>query len=86
MTRLTSPLMPPAELLEALGQEFGKGFDDRNLRNMRDFYLTFLIWNAVRTELSWTHYRNLLRVSDEKTRKWPLNKAQDFFQGNRNNK
>ena len=39
--------------------EFGKGFDERNLNNIRAFYLAFQIWNAVRTELNWTHYRIL---------------------------
>ena len=62
-------------LSETLSREFGKGFDDRNLRNMRAFYLAFPIWNAVRTELSWTHYRNLLRVSDQKARQWYMNEA-----------
>ncbi|VVO10345.1 hypothetical protein PS691_03351 [Pseudomonas fluorescens] len=40
-------------LAKLLTGEFGKGFDERNLRHMRDFYQTFPIWNAVRTELSW---------------------------------
>jgi len=40
-----------------LTEEFGKGFDPRNLRNMRSFFLAYPNWNAVRTELSWTHYR-----------------------------
>jgi len=62
-------------LAQVLTREFGKGFDDRNLRNMRAFYLTFPIWNAVRTELSWTHYRLMLRVSDEKARQWYMNEA-----------
>ena len=62
-------------LAQVLTREFGKGFDDRNLRNMRAFYLTFPIWNAVRTELSWTHYRLMLRVSDEKARQWYVNEA-----------
>lgn len=62
-------------LAETLTHEFGKGFDDRNLRNMRTFYLAFPIWHAVRTELSWTHYRNLLRVSDEKARLWYMDEA-----------
>lgn len=48
-----------------LTREFGKGFDERNLRNMRGFFQQFPIWNAVRTELSWTHYRTLLRVDSE---------------------
>ena len=62
-------------LAENLTQEFGKGFDDRNLRNMRAFYQAFPIWNAVRTELSWTHYRTLLRVADAKARVWYANEA-----------
>lgn len=60
---------------EALTAQFGKGFDVRNLRNMRQFYLTFPIWNAVRTELSWTHYRHLLRIENEHARQWYLNEA-----------
>lgn len=43
-------------LAETLTAEFGRGFDERNLRHMRGFYQCFPIWNAVRTELSWTHY------------------------------
>ncbi len=62
-------------LAQVLTREFGKGFDDRNLRNMRAFYLAFPIWNAVRTELSWTHYRLMLRVSEAKARDWYMNEA-----------
>ncbi len=57
-------------LAERLSAEFGKGFDQRNLRNMRAFYQVFPIWNAVRSELSWTHYRLLLRVDDAQARGW----------------
>jgi predicted nuclease of restriction endonuclease-like (RecB) superfamily len=63
------------KLAQALTGEFGKGFDDRNLRHMRAFYLAFPIWNAVRTELSWTHYRNLLRVESMAARQWYVNEA-----------
>lgn len=55
-------------LAKQLSVEFGQGFDERNLNNMRAFYLAFPIWNAVRTELSWTHYRIISRVEDEKLR------------------
>lgn len=59
-------------VLKTLGQqltlEFGKGFDERNLNNMRAFYLSFSIWNAVRTELSWTHYRILSRIENKALR------------------
>lgn len=39
--------------------EFGKGFDYTNLTNMRKFFLAFPILDALRQELSWTHYRLL---------------------------
>ncbi|HVG17332.1 MAG TPA: PDDEXK nuclease domain-containing protein [Chitinophagaceae bacterium] len=48
--------------------EFGKGFDESNLRNIRQFYLAFQKRDAVRHELSWTHYRILSRVEDESLR------------------
>ena len=57
-------------LSERLTEEFGKGFDVRNLRNMRAFYRAFPKWNAVRSELTWTHYRALLRVEDDAARRW----------------
>lgn len=63
------------ELSKRLTSDFGQGFDSRNLRNMRKFYLLFPIWNAVRTELTWTHYRSLLRVESEQARIWYMNEA-----------
>ena len=33
------------------------------------------MWNAVRTELSWTHYRTLLKVENEQARQWYINEA-----------
>ena len=63
------------ELAGALTTEFGKGFDERNLRNMRGFYLAFPIRNALRAELSWTHYRTLLRVDSDAARQWYMNEA-----------
>ncbi|WP_175634603.1 PDDEXK nuclease domain-containing protein [Pedobacter ghigonis] len=55
--------------------EFGKGFDERNLNNMRSFYSAFPIWYALRTELSWTHYRILSRVDSEEKRKFHINES-----------
>ena len=48
--------------------EFGKGFDESNLRNMRQFYGVFPIRDALRHELSWTHYRILSRIEEESVR------------------
>ena len=62
-------------LAEQLTREFGKGFDERNLRHMRAFYQSFPIWDAVRSELSWTHYRLLTRVDSEAARQWYMNEA-----------
>lgn len=55
---------------QKLTEEFGKGFDERNLRNMRQFYETFQKWNAVRSELSWTHYRLLMRIKEAEKREY----------------
>jgi predicted nuclease of restriction endonuclease-like (RecB) superfamily len=62
-------------LAELLTAEFGKGFDERNLRYMRAFFQAFPIWNAVRSELSWTHYRMLLRVENPRAREWYMQEA-----------
>lgn len=53
-----------------LQEEFGKGFDERNLRNMRQFYETFPKWNTVRSELSWSHYRLLMRIKEQEKREY----------------
>ena len=55
-------------LSNQLMREFGKGYDERNLNNMRAFYTAFSIWDAVRTELSWTHYRIISRLETESLR------------------
>ena len=53
-------------LAQQLTVEFGKGFDERNLNNMRSFYKNFPIWNALRTELSWTHIAYFLGLKPRK--------------------
>ena len=63
------------QVSERLTREFGRGFDARNLRHMRGFFMAFPNWNAVRTELSWTHYRALLRVDSEPARQWYVQEA-----------
>jgi hypothetical protein len=55
-------------LAQQLTIEFGKGFDESNLRNIRQFYLAFPIRDAVRHELSWTHYRIISRLDAEDLR------------------
>ena len=53
---------------DRLTVEFGKGYTVRNLRNMRQFYLMFPIRHTLCTELSWSHYRVLMRISDKTAR------------------
>jgi hypothetical protein len=55
--------------------EFGKGFDYTNLTNMRKFYFSFPILDAMRQELSWTHYRILSKIDSEEKRRFYLNEA-----------
>ena len=62
-------------LSKELTFEFGKGFDYTNLTNMRNFYLAFPILDAVRQELSWTHYRLLSRINSEEKRMYYLNES-----------
>lgn len=64
-----------ATLADSLTREFGKGFDASNLRYMRLFYQHFPNRDALRHELSWTHYRLLFRVDAPEARQWYLEEA-----------
>ena len=55
-------------LSDRLREEFGKGYDRSNLFHMRAFFLAYPIVDAVRRQLSWTHYRLLLRVDKSNAR------------------
>ena len=57
-----------ADLSKRLTKEYGKGFSKSNLFNMRNFYLTFPIFQTLSGKLSWSHYCELLSISDEKKR------------------
>lgn len=64
------------ELSKQLTHDFGRGFTASNLRNMRQFYLTFPNCYALRSNLSWTHYRMLMRVENEKARNFYLEECE----------
>ena len=53
------------ELAARLTIDFGKGFDESNLRYMRLFYRCFPICDTLRHELTWSHYRRLISVREE---------------------
>lgn len=60
------------QLSKRMTADFGKGFTVANLKNMRQFYLTFPKGYALRSELSWTHYRMLMRVTKKEARDFYL--------------
>ena len=62
-------------LSEQLTHDFGKGFTVTNLTYMRQFYLTFPIRHALRDKLSWTHYRLILKVFNEKARNFYIDEC-----------
>ncbi|RJW48920.1 DUF1016 domain-containing protein [Clostridiales bacterium TF09-2AC] len=64
-----------AELSKQMTTDFGKGFTVTNLKNMRQFYLTFPKSYALRGELSWTHYRLLMRVENKNARQFYIEEA-----------
>jgi predicted nuclease of restriction endonuclease-like (RecB) superfamily len=57
-------------LSKDLSQRYGKGFGRRNILDMRRFYLSYQIWQAVPAKLSWTHFVTLLTVSNDTIRKF----------------
>lgn len=59
-----------------LTSEFGKGFTYANLKNMRQFYECFPNRYALRSQLSWTHYRQLMRVDDPRAREYYAEEAE----------
>jgi predicted nuclease of restriction endonuclease-like (RecB) superfamily len=52
------------ELSRELTKEFGKGFSRSNLQNMRAFYLAYENCQTLSGKLSWSHYCELLTISD----------------------
>ena len=65
-------------LSKELTEEFGKGFGERNIRNIRQFYVLFSDyekWKSLISKLTWTHIQKVLRVSDEKVRIFYLTEA-----------
>ena len=63
------------KLANKLTLEFGKGFNDSNLRNMRSLYRAFPIRDTLRHELSWSHYRQLSRLEHADKREFYLTES-----------
>lgn len=62
-------------LAERLTAEYGKGFTKRNLYQMQQFYLAFPIVHTLSAQLSWSHYRRLMRIPDREQREFYMNAA-----------
>lgn len=63
------------KLSEKLTNEFGKGFSKRNLERMRKFYIYFPIATTVSSQLSWSHYLELLKIDEEPKRNFYMKEA-----------
>ena len=63
------------ELSRQLNDEFGKGYSQQSIRNMRQFYKSFPIRSTLWSELSWSHYKLIIRLKDENARAWYMEEA-----------
>lgn len=62
------------KIIEALSQklskEFGSGYSPVSIRRMRRFYEMYPIWSAVPTELSWSHFQELIKIDRKEEREF----------------
>lgn len=63
------------KLSQKLTNEFGRGFSKRNLERMRKFYICFPIATTVSSQLSWSHYLELIKIEEEAKRSFYLNEC-----------
>jgi predicted nuclease of restriction endonuclease-like (RecB) superfamily len=67
------------EIISNLSKELGKGFSDRTLRDYRQFYITFPVWQDLAhtcAKLNWSHIRLIMRVGDKKAQHYYLKEAE----------
>ena len=57
-------------LSKKLKDEFGNGFSAVSIRRMRRFYEFYPNWSAVPTELSWSHFQELIRIERKEEREF----------------
>lgn len=67
-------------LSKKLSEKFGNGYSPANLRNFRQFYLTYPDIEkcyALRSKLSWTHHRSIMRVENERAREYYIRETEE---------
>lgn len=67
-----------AELSAHMSTKFGEGYSERNLREFRHFYRIFpdnKIWHTRVPNLTWSHFRLIMREKDAIAREWYINEA-----------
>ena len=62
-------------LSKILTKKLGKGFSKSNLFNMRQFYIRYKSVQSLTGQLTWTHYCELLSISDDEKRKFYENEC-----------
>ena len=67
------------ELSKVLTEEFGKGFSVSNLQFMRRFYQTYQIQQTLSVKLSWSHYCELLLISENDSKTSKQNEEMSFI-------
>ena len=63
------------KLSQRLTNEFGRGFSKKNLERMRNFYICFPIATTVSSQLSWSHYLELIKINEEPKREFYIKEA-----------
>lgn len=63
------------ELSDELTKDFGRGFDESSLRRMRQFYTLFPKCATVWHELSWSHFKLLIKVEEKNERDFYIKEA-----------
>ena len=63
------------DISKRLTEDFGKGFSQQSIRNMRQFYSSFPIRSTLWSELSWSHYKLIIRLKDERAREWYMQES-----------
>lgn len=64
-----------SNLSNRLNLKYNGGYDYSHLRRLRKLYITFPNWDALRPNLSWTHYRTLITVENENARTFYINES-----------